>query len=349
MKKPVVKKILLVVAFLIIASISKLYGPEEKSEEYSEINTEKYSESNTEEYSENISGDVKIVTWNVKDMKSLSDVAERKNDLLRFSETMRPDILILQEVSSKAIVEQIRNEMRLVDYSIAISDFLQPEGRDKAPFEVAFISKFPFQKLKEYDTTLDNGPESSNEKKITPLSHIGIKEKRPGRGFLLGQIDDLKLTIIGLHLKSSRGKIGHPDKANAEKREVVMASVASTINKNINSLNGYSHLVAGDFNIGHSDHKKIGTDLKSDCYKNCSGEDGYDETHALLGAGLVGGLKMTNLTGGIKDATFPRYPGSPIDNIYVTGPSSNNFSPARKGSDTFGSDHLPVWTTYKTP
>jgi exonuclease III len=225
MNKPVVKKILLVIVFLVIASLSKLYAPEESSDEH--------HEENSKESSDKFSGDVKLVTWNVKDMKSLSDVADRKNDLERFAKAMRPDILILQEVSSKAIVDKIKNEMGLRDYSIAISDFIQPNSRDKGPFEVAFISKFPFRKIVEYDTTLDNGPESSNENKIVPLSHIGIKEKRPGRGFLWGQIDSLKLTIIGLHLKSSRGKIGHPDKENAEKREIVMASVASTVNKNM--------------------------------------------------------------------------------------------------------------------
>ena len=339
MNKQVLKKLLLIIAFLIITSLLKLYAPEENTEELLE---------EAKVYSGKVSGDVKIVTWNIKDIKSLADVAYRKNDLKRFVKTIRPDILILQEVSSKAVVEQIKNEMGLVNHSFAISDFLQPDSRDKGPFEVAFISKFPFRKIVEYDTTLDNGPESSNENRIVPLSHMGIKEKRPGRGFLWGQIDDLKLTIIGLHLKSSRGKIGHLDKDNAEKREIVMASVASTVSKNMKSLNGYTHLVAGDFNIGHSDSKKNGTDLTSDCFKNCSNKDGYDETHALLAGGLVNGLKMTNLTRGIRDATFPKYPGSPIDNIYVVGDLSNNFSPAQKGADTFGSDHLPVWTVFKT-
>ncbi|MGV7222005.1 MAG: endonuclease/exonuclease/phosphatase family protein [Nitrospinales bacterium] len=345
MNKPVVKKNFLIIVFLVIASLSKLYGPEENSVEHHEEVPKTASKQDSEKVSRNI----KIVTWNVKDMKSMSDVADRKNDLKRFAESIRPDILILQEISSKAIVEKIKNEMGLVDYSIAISDFIQPDSRDKGPFEVAFISKYPFRKIVEYDTTLDDGPESPNENKIVALSHIGIKEKRPGRGFLWGQIDSLKLTIIGLHLKSSRGKIGHPDKENAEKREIVMASVASTVRKNMESLAGYAHLVAGDFNIGHSDGKKNGTDLKSDCYKNCSGKDGYDETHALLGSGLVDDVKMINLTGEIRDATFPRYPGSPIDNIYVTAPRTDNFSPAQKGNDTFGSDHLPVWTTYKIP
>jgi endonuclease/exonuclease/phosphatase family metal-dependent hydrolase len=281
-------------------------------------------------------------------MKSLSDVTFRKNDLKRFAETIRPDILILQEVSSKAIVEKIKNEMGLKNYSIEISDFLQPDSRDKAPFEVAFISKFPFNKVAEYDTTLDGGDESTIENKLVAIRHLGIKDKRPGRGFLWGKIDSIKLTLIGLHLKSSRGKIGHPDKDNAEKREIVTSFAAMIIHSDYRTLRGYAHLVAGDFNIGHSDGKKNGTNLKEDCFKSCSGKDGYDETHALLSAGLVDDLRMENLTGGIKDATFPRYPGSPIDNIYVVGGKPNSFSPAQKGNDTFGSDHLPVWTIYKS-
>jgi endonuclease/exonuclease/phosphatase family metal-dependent hydrolase len=340
MNKPVVKKVFLIIVFLVIASISKFYGPEEKPEEINEVISQEHSGS--------ISKDVKIVTWNAKDLKSISDVEDRKHDLNRFGSTINPDILILQEVSSKAVVEKIKNEMGLEDYWVEISDFLQPRAREDDPFEVAFISKYPLNKVAEYDTTMDNGSEATNENELYPLRHLGIKDKRPGRGFLWGRIDSLKLTVIGLHLKSSRGKIGHPDKDNAAKREIVASSAAMVVNSYYRSLKGYAHLVAGDFNIGHSDGKKNGTDLTEDCYKNCSGKDGYDETHAFFGAGLIDGLKMTNLTGGIKDATFPRYPGSPIDNIYVVGGQSNSFSAAQKSNDTFGSDHLPVWTIYKT-
>ena len=109
MNKSVMKKLILIIVFLVIASLSKLYGPEDLSEEDHDRVSLEYSE----EYSENISDEVKIVTWNVKDIKSLSDVSNRKNDLRRFAESIRPDILILQEISSKAIVEKMKIEMGL--------------------------------------------------------------------------------------------------------------------------------------------------------------------------------------------------------------------------------------------
>lgn len=109
---------------------------------------------------------------------------------------------------------------------------------------------------------------------------------------------------------------------------------------------GYAYLVAGDFNVGHSDKEKNGKSLKKDCYKDCGRKDRYDETHALLRSGLVHGLKMNNLAKGIPDATYPGFPGSPIDNIYVYGDLAERFEPAKKASKAYGSDHLPVWTFY---
>ncbi len=112
---------------------------------------------------------------------------------------------------------------------------------------------------------------------------------------------------------------------------------------------GYSFIVAGDFNVGHSDAGKNGTDLTADCCYNCTGKDRYDETHALLSSGLVSGLKMKNLTLPITTSTFPSYPGSPIDNIYVEGADRANFSDTQKGTSKYGSNHLPVWTVLTRP
>ena len=91
----------------------------------------------------------------------------------------------------------------------------------------------------------------------------------------------------------------------------------------------------------------------NDSYSTTGNAGKYDETHALLSGGLVGGLKMKNITLGITDSTFPRYPGSPIDNMYIAGQDmavvDTQFRAAQKSNNTFGSDHVPVWTVYTTP
>ena len=148
-----------------------------------------------------------------------------------------------------------------------------------------------------------------------------------------------------VHLKSSLGSIGLIDSANAVKRELVIAYLAKIIsNLNKENLNS-NFLVAGDFNVGHSDEKKNGTNLLEDCYdySNCNGKDLYDETHAILSAGLINGLKMTNLLIGINETTYPGYPGTPIDNIYVLWEGKGQYSNAVRVDDTYGSDHVPVY------
>ena len=122
-----------------------------------------------------------------------------------------------------------------------------------------------------------------------------------------------------------------------------MAAVAESVLLDSMYYPDYSYLVLGDFNVGHSDSKKNGTKLNKDCYSNCGSKDLYDETHAILIEGIIGNLRMKNLTMAIPDSTYPTYAGSPIDNIYVSGAFVNRFSDAMKGSNTFGSDHLPVW------
>lgn len=113
----------------------------------------------------------------------------------------------------------------------------------------------------------------------------------------------------------------------------------------LNTFSDYTFVVAGDFNVGHSDSKKNGTSLLHDCYKRCDNNDGYDDTHALLETELVSGVEMTNLTLSHESTTYPKFPGSPIDNIYVQGPLSDKFSSAIIREETYGSDHLPVLVT----
>jgi hypothetical protein len=75
----------------------------------------------------------------------------------------------------------------------------------------------------------------------------------------------------------------------------------------------------------------------------------YDDTHAILSAGLIGGLQMTSLTKSLGKETYvgASFPGTgPIDVLYVAGPRVGHFTLAGAGSHSYGSDHLPVFTTF---
>jgi endonuclease/exonuclease/phosphatase family metal-dependent hydrolase len=292
--------------------------------------------------------EVRIVTWNTKDLFSVNDVKNRKDDLKKMAETVKPDILCIQEVTSLAIVQEVRKVMELNDYHVAASDFVQSDSQHRNAFEVAIISKYPFTQVIEYDPSPDNREDEGDPEEISlePMLKIGIRDVGTSRGYLWARIDEVKLTVAVVHLKSSVGRKGWADRGNAEKRELVAAAVAAGVNEDKDLFKGYSFLVAGDFNVGHSDQEKNGDDLEADCYSNCGNKDRYDETHALLSEGLVSELKMKNLALHITDSTYPSYPGSPIDNIYLDGASLNKFSNATKSSEAFGSDHVPVWTVF---
>ncbi|MDA7946088.1 MAG: endonuclease [Hyphomicrobiaceae bacterium] len=286
---------------------------------------------------------INIVTWNAREVFSSAIVQDRKEDFRRFSKAMKPDILVLQEFTSCSLARQIRDAMGLQDFHLACSDFMQEDKPKHSNFEIAIISRFEFDDVVEFDATPDNdSPDEPEEERIRPLEDIGIVPTRASRGFLWVRIDDLNLSLIGVHLKSANGLVGRKDRKNARKRELVAAAIAAYINKLRVSDPDLTHVVAGDFNVGHSDAKKNGSDLLVDCYRRCRGRDRYDDTHAIFRDGLVGGLRMKNLAASITTSTFPSFPGTPIDNIYVHGPNAERFLSAVKSAQTFGSDHVAV-------
>lgn len=294
---------------------------------------------------------VTVVTWNVKEMFSRGENPERFNDIQRMMDHIQPDLILLQEITSTDVVVAMKQNLGLEDWSHAVTDFGNRINNDGTTFafEVATLSRMPITQAIEYDPFPDEQSDSSvPEVSLIPDLKIGIKPVNTSRGFLWVHIPDWKLTVVNTHLKSSVGRVGERDASNAEKREIVAAQIAHSVSDDLHLFagQGYAHIVAGDLNVGHSDPLKVGTDLFHDCFEECDTLDGYDETHALLGAGLVRGLNMINLSGHIMTSTFPTYPGTPIDNIYVVGETAGDFSPAQKPADdeTFGSDHTPVWT-----
>lgn len=288
---------------------------------------------------------IRIASWNAREVFRPQDVTSRKKDWDAAAAELKPDVLILIEFTSCPLARRVADSMGLKSHHMACTDFIPSDAPSHAAFEVAVFSRWPIDEAVEFDQTPDGTDDSvEEERKLVAPKDVEIEHIGASRGFLFARIDSIQLTVTAVHLKSSQSAIGKKDAANAQKRELVAAAAVKNISERSKELAGYSHLIVGDFNVGHSDDRKNGVDLVEDCYSKCGDKDGYDETHALLWSGLVDGLKMKNLMFSTKTSTYPSYPGSPIDNIYVDGPGT--FSYGRASTDTFGSDHLAVSTTY---
>lgn len=310
-----------------------------------------------------VADSVRIVTWNVYSCKSIAEVDKRGDDFKQAFEVMQPDILLLQEVNSKAVVERIlRNAGQQVSaWHVVCTEFSPGDGEGWGDLEVAIASRYPITSAIEYDPQPDGNTTSKlTELPLAPNPKLGIEPVTAHRGFLWARIGSKQLTLICMHLKSSRGKHGVEDYENAKQREYVAGAIAACVLDDQRMFPQDAQLVAGDMNVGVRDRTKNGERLDEDCLEDdCAGLDGYDDTHALLRAGLVGGLRMHNLFNShqmSKQTTYPGFPGSPIDNIYVSGGGAYRFHgarivvyPAGSTAETFGSDHRPVLAIYSAP
>jgi len=295
--------------------------------------------------------ELRIATWNIREGFTPEKIAARSQNFADYAAKVRPDLLVIQEVTSVAVVEALRDAMGLSGYHIAVSNFNPIDPPDFGGFEVAILSRFPITQVVEYDPSPDNGanPDDPPEMPLLPLKKLGFETPDDVgfiRGFLWVRIDELRLTLAGVHLKSSRGKNGEEDATNAATREFVMAAVADSVTQDLRLFPEYTCVVAGDFNVGHGDSKN-GVDLFRDDFTIGPDTDGYDDTHAILRDGIMG-LKMRNLCEEIRETTFPGINSTPIDNIYVVGPQADRFAAATLEMDTFGSDHRTVHTTWTT-
>lgn len=299
--------------------------------------------------------EIRVAAWNVHEGFTPERIRARGDDFAAFAARVRPDVLVIEEITSYDVAVAVRDAMGLAGYHVACSNFNPSDEPDFGAFEVAVLSRFPIDRVVEYDPTPDNGagPHEPLELPIEPLVKLGLK--RPDdvagvRGFLWARIPALRLTVVGVHLKSSRGNDGLADLDNAAKREFVAAAASESVAQDLRLWPDYTCLVAGDFNVGHSDPKN-GRDLARDDLETTSTSDGYDETHALLRDGLLG-VRMRNLGEAIRETTFPGINSTPIDNLYVAGAAAERFAPAVLERETFGSDHrslVSVWTTTPRP
>jgi endonuclease/exonuclease/phosphatase family metal-dependent hydrolase len=292
---------------------------------------------------------LRIVNWNAQALFEPSAAQTRTTDFQQFAQDLKPDILLLQEVTKLATVEKVRDLMGLEGYHIVMSDFEQNDGGAFNALEVAIISRLPVANVLEFDRSPDNQPGDPAEQKLERVDLPGIAETGVSRGFLYAEVPEVNLTLIVTHLKSSNGLVGEPDRQNAQKRELVAAAIAEHVDEILTRAgNGQTVLVAGDFNVGETDAAKNGRVLDEDRVDSQAG-DRYDDTHAILSAGLIGGLRMASLTKSLGQETYvgAPFPGTgPIDVIYVAGPRVSQFTLAGAGSHAYGSDHLPVFTTF---
>ncbi|WP_306141487.1 endonuclease/exonuclease/phosphatase family protein [Roseibium sp. MMSF_3412] len=293
-----------------------------------------------------------IVTWNINGGEQDKDILAT-NALEMMHDIGSFDVLVLQEVVSSRQVAEIADEIGFDHW--AISDFSPPvetTGHWPKSLEVAIISRTPFEKIAEWDTSVDGyDPRASNEDWPTESLDLGLTingSERPSRGFLRVDLAD-GLSVYAAHWKSSGGAKGDDDLSNAAKRENNARGLAADASAVLQS--GRSVVIAGDFNIQPiGKHVRVGSNVAEDCkpsLNDCGagGRDGYDDSMKILseiGFGyrlLSAELPPTYLAGNFG-------PGA-IDHIVVAGPLANSFPNAETVSVArnryFGSDHSPVY------
>jgi endonuclease/exonuclease/phosphatase family metal-dependent hydrolase len=288
---------------------------------------------------------VRLVSWNVKRAVSIEAVQARHGDLREAGRDLQPDILVLQEVNSPAIVREIANLMGIPEFYAMTSDFV-PDGASDNAREVAILSRWPFSLAAEFDPSVD-GRAPGNEFLMVLPEHIPFVET--DRGFLTAYIPFLELTVTAVDLAESGGKVGEMDEPYARKRERVVAAVAAELARLSAQRPELTHVVAGDFGVGVHDLKRNGRLLEIDCAtKHCEpGEtDGYDDTHAILSDGLVAGYRMRNLGERSRQRSYVTSAiDTPHDTIYVQGRDRERFIDLVVLPTSYGSDHYPVITT----
>ena len=300
----------------------------------------------------------RVMTWNINGGEQDKDVlANNAREMMLDIGDL--DILVLQEVISSEQVSEISEEIGFDHW--AVSDFSPPievTGKWFASLEVAILSRTPFSKVVEWDTTgrLPTGdpydPRVSDT--TVPTESLDLQltmsdGERPSRGFLRVDLAG-GLSVYATHWKSSRGASGDEDLENASKRENNARGIAKDAATILDG--GGSVIIAGDLNIQPiGKHERVGSDLAVDCkpsLSNCGngGTDGYDDSMAIL-ADLDNGYRL------LSEDVEPTYlggdfgPGA-IDHVAVVGPLASAFPLATtvsvSGNSYFGSDHRPVFS-----
>ena len=279
-----------------------------------------------------------IVTWNTARQQDTSDIRSFVQDA---------DVLVLQEITTTKATQRLAASAGLSAWHIAVSDFVADNhSKESNRLEVAILSRHAMVDIHEFDPIpSDDGADAPVDTKLKVPEWVPSSQRRTvgSRGYLWADIPDLQLSVAAVHLKSSLRQVGKRDQDNSFKREAVIAAVAQHVLAHSKAKPEWSYIVAGDFNVAPTDAEKVGIDLhyrcptKGDCTR-------YDQTHAILSAGLLNGLIMRNLTIGLgRSYDDDSLPPSPIDVIYATGQLFDETSRliAQRGP-LFGSDHFAI-------
>lgn len=283
-----------------------------------------------------------IVTWNLEgpgglENKALKQFAAFAGDA---------DVIVLEETLGLEQTTQALEVSELVHGNVAVSDFAKDsEPQPYLKQELAIVSLHPYSKIVEVDPYPSNDSAEARQLDLDFEIPEWIPEgqtRKGARGWLWVEIPSLKLVVAAVHLKSSQGATGHKDKGNSDKREVVAAGLVEAIIADTKARDGWSYVVAGDFNVAPGDIAKVGIDLKKECTESeCLA---YDQTHAIFGGGLVEGFVMRNLVEGLSSSYAKgNFTQSPIDNIYAVGPIFDQVTKliVERGAH-FGSDHYAI-------
>lgn len=290
-------------------------------------------------------GTLSIGTWNLDGAKGLQDRHVKIQELGNFMRDV--DFLILQETVGKPQIKAFLNASGHSTWNYAVSDFTDDTRRNPYhKLEVSIVSPHPMTTVYEADpySRDDSASGKREDHDIIVPDYIPAdqRRKRGSRGWLWVEFAELRIVVVALHLKSSIGRTGRSDEENSFKREAIVAALIDAIVTHEKQTTGWSYVVAGDFNVAPADVVKIGPDLNLRCHEEqCTG---YDQTHALLGAGLVRGFAMRNLVLGLGSSYAKgSFAKSPIDNIYVRGPWFDRTETVlSERGETFGSDHHAI-------
>ena len=286
-----------------------------------------------------------ISTWNLEGPSGLQN---RQVDIRRLGEFVRDvDFLILQEALGNSQVEAFLEASGHSQWNYAVSDFADDaKSNPYHKLEVSVVSPHPVTGVNEADPYARDDSAGANNKdhdvKVPDYIPADQRKRRGSRGWLWVEFGSLKIAVAAVHLKSSVGRTGKKDEPNSFKREAIAAALIETIKVHAKKYEDWSYVVAGDFNVAPGDIGKIGTNLSLRCeQEKCNG---YDQTHALFGVGLVDGFVMRNLVLGLG-ASYAKgnFTKSPIDNIYVMGPRFDKTTRVvSERGETFGSDHYVI-------
>ncbi len=281
---------------------------------------------------------LRVVTWNVFKGTD-SDVARRKGALIAAGKTIKPDVLVLEEVTSLSAAKDIGRFMGMGDADIVISDWSDDDAEWFEALEVAVISNLPIVSVTEFETTSLNGrvPQSHSGHHAIPSAEdlltvpLAVNKNITNLGFRGVLRVELpgELVVYGVHLKSGTPeacRLAEEDRpsddifaqlvaagriSNAEQRENVISATVHLANQDIAA--GKSALILGDFNIPLNEPSRTGSDLElsgEECVAltscepkafpdTCPASEGYDETHWILQSGFIEGTKYKALTDGL--------------------------------------------------